>query len=268
MDFEYISSKENKLVKSIKKLVTSSKERREKGMFVLEGLRLCTDAAVNGYKIDTVVVSDDLESSDSLDAVVKVAKSCIKMPSSLFNSLCDTVSPQGILCVVKVPETVKDISSVDSGKYIILENTSDPANLGAIARTAEAFGISGLIISSCGCDPFSPKAQRAGMGALLRLPIFICDDIIECVNILRNKNIKCYASVVSGAETYVTEHTFEQNCAVLIGNEANGLTETVKSVCDKRLTIKMTGRAESLNAAAAAAIFIWEMTKAGAFIDR
>ncbi len=261
VDFEIIESKENKLIKSVRKLVSSSSERREKGLFVLEGLRLCNDAAFNGYSIETLIVSSDFSEYIKIDRLYSLSKRCVKLPLSLFKTLCDTVNPQGVLCVVKIPLTVySGVENINNGKYIMLENTADPSNLGAIARTAEALGISGLIMSSVSTDPFSPKAQRSGMGALLRLPIFVSRNITDDLNLLKSKGFLLYASVVSGDAKSLSSVSFCKDSIVLIGNEANGLTDETIKQCDEKVTIKMLGRAESLNAAAAAAIFMWQMT--------
>ena len=261
MDFEIIESKENKLIKSIRKLVASNSERKENGLFVLEGLRLCNDAAVNGYSIETLVVSDSFSDLDKISELCNVAKRRVRLSSPTFKSLCDTVNPQGVLCVVKIPDTVKCVEGLTSGKYVMLENTADPSNLGAIARTAEALGIDGLIVSSMSTDPFSPKAQRAGMGALLRLPIYISSNLMSDIAVLKGKGFKLFASVVSGEAESLSDIEFPESSIVLIGNEANGLTADVINQCDRSLTIKMSGRAESLNAAAAAAIIMWQMSE-------
>ncbi len=263
MEFSFVSSKDNKLVKSVRKLLTSNKERRQTGTFVLEGLRLCADAALNGYSVDTLIISENVDVCDRIQAIVKVAKQCVKVPESLFSYMCDTVSPQGVMCVVKIPETVGNVCDISGGKYVVLENTADPANLGTISRTAEALGLNGLIVSNVGCDPFSPKAQRAGMGALLRLPIYVSHDIINDLQLLKHKGFSSFASVVSNADCDVSKVDYPENCCVLIGNEANGLTSEAISVCDKKITITMQGRAESLNAAAAASIIMWEMVRKG-----
>ncbi len=261
MDFSFISSKDNKLIKSVRKLMTSARERKNTGMFVLEGLRLCADAAVNGYTVEYLIVAEGLEESERLNTVINAAKQRIKVPDGLFSYMCDTVSPQGVMCVVRIPETVGSIGDIKSGRYIVLENTADPANLGTVARTAEALGLDGLIVSSLGCDPFSPKAQRAGMGALLRLPIYLTNDLLSDLDGLKNKGFELFASVVLNSDCDVSKVDYPKNCAVLIGNEANGLTDEAIAVCDKKITITMQGRAESLNAAAAASIIMWEMTR-------
>ncbi len=259
MDFEIIESKENKLIKSVRKLVASSSERKETNSFVLEGLRLCNDAAFNGYTVSTLVISDAFKEVDKIAELIKASQRCVRVPESLFKSLCDTVNPQGVLCVVKIPDTVSDISRIKKGKYIMLENTADPSNLGAISRTAEALGINGLIVSSKSTDPFSPKAQRSGMGALLRLPIFLSSDILSDIVDLKNRGFTVFSSVVYPDAESLKCVDFPENSIVLIGNEANGLTKEAVELSDRKVTIKMAGRAESLNAAAAAAIFMWQM---------
>ena len=261
MNFEFITSKDNRLIKDVRKLISSSKERREQSRFILEGLRLCADAAFNNYGIETAIVSENVEESDRLQTVLNKAQRVVQVSDSLFQHISDTVSPQGVLCVVKMPQTVSSFSELENGKFIVLENTSDPSNLGAIARTAEALGIDGLIVSANGCDVFSPKSQRAAMGALLRLPVFVSKDILSDINTLKSNGFTVYASVVSDADCDVTEVQFKNKIVVLIGNEANGLTQEAINAASKKITITMKGKAESLNAAAAAAIFMWEMSK-------
>jgi TrmH family RNA methyltransferase len=261
MEFELISSRDNKLVKSVKKLIASSKERNLTGLFVLEGFRLCRDAVLNGYTVETLIVSESF--SEDLTEFEGYADRFVKLPDSLFCGLCDTVNPQGILCVVKIPETAGDIEKIEKGKYLLLENTADPSNLGAMARTAEALGINGIIVCKNGCDPFSPKAQRSGMGALLRLPILNAGDITDILKVLKEKGFKIFASVVSGNAVSLKDVNFPENSVVMIGNEANGLTKQAVELADSRITIKMSGRAESLNAAAAAAIIMWQMCESG-----
>ena len=261
MEFLKVTAKDNKLIKKIKKLVSSASYRREENAFVLEGLRLVLDAAKNGYAIETLVVSESFLEANADLKEVQSSKQRIVLPDSLFKTLCDTVNPQGILCVVKIPDTCFSVEKIGIGKYLILENTQDPANLGAIARTAEALGVDGLIVSSKGCDPFSPKAQRAAMGALVRFPIYLSYDIIEDTRKLKDKGFSIYASVVSDADCEITKVSYDAPSVVVIGNEANGVTEEMVNIANKRITIPMSGRAESLNAAAAAAIIIWEMVK-------
>lgn len=257
-EFVKITSNDNQLIKFVSLLQTSSKQRKQSGLFVLEGLRICTDAYDNNIKFDKLIVTESafLKHSDSIDMFSANSDSCYILSENLFKKISDTNSPQGIIVVAKMPPKTSEISN--SGRYIALENLADPSNLGAIARTAEALGVSGIIISADSCDPFAPKSLRSSMGTLLRLPIFVVDDIMACI---KDNNLRSFACVVNKDAESIATQIFSDGDVLLIGNEANGLSDKVKSNADFLITIKMQGKAESLNAAAAAAIAMWEMIK-------
>ena len=257
-EFVKITSKDNQLIKFVSLLQTSAKQRRQSGLFVLEGLRICTDAYDNNIKFDKLIVTETAlqKYSDSVDMFSAISDSCYVLSENLFKKISDTNSPQGIIAVAKMPLKTSEISN--SGRYIALENLADPSNLGAIARTAEALGVSGIIMSADSCDPFAPKSLRSSMGTLLRLPIFVVDDIMTCI---KDNNLRSFACVVDKDAQNIASQTFSDGDVLLIGNEANGLSDDVKSNADYLITIKMQGKAESLNAAAAAAIAMWEMIK-------
>lgn len=257
-EFLSITSKDNSLVKLVCQLQSSSKARRENNLFVLEGLRICDDACENGIVFEKLIVSDSAvgKYAEEIDRFSDSAVQCIRVPDSIFKKMSDTTEPQGILGVVAMPDNGKKPS--DGGRYIGLENLNDPSNLGAVARTAEALGVSGIILSKGSCDPFGPKALRASMGTLLRVPLYIVDDICETAKAAGLRSIAC---VVERNAKPVSQITFKDGDLLLIGNEANGLSEKTRENSDLRITIPMCGRAESLNAAAAAAIVMWEMMK-------
>ncbi len=258
-DYKIIASRENSLIKLISALQTSAKKRREQRLFVIEGLRICADAYENGIRFDKLIVSETAFSKyeKELSLFSENADERIKIPDNLFLKIADTSSPQGIMALAEIPDN--DIKKIDNtGRYIALENVADPANLGAVSRTAEALGVSGLILSAGGCDPYSPKALRASMGTLLRIPIIILDDFPRQIKELP---LKTYSCVVDKTAESITDIGFSDGCAVIIGNEANGITAETQKISDKLITIKMPGTAQSLNAAAAAAISIWEMMK-------
>lgn len=257
--FNIITSRENPLIKLVAALQVSSEKRKRNGLFVLEGLRICKDACDNGIKFDKLIVSDAAAEKYAADTekFSLISDECYKIPDSLFKKISDTKTPQGIIAVAKMPVTGS--CGIDkNGKYIALENVADPSNLGAISRTAEALGVNGIILSSDGCDPYSPKALRASMGTLLRVPVFVTESFAET---LKSTGLKRYACVVDKTAESIKEQSFGNGSVVMIGNEANGLTESAKQSADVLVTIPMTGRAESLNAAAAAAIAMWEMMK-------
>ena len=257
--FNIITSRENPLIKLVAALQVSSEKRKRNGLFVIEGLRICKDACDNGIKFDKLIVSDAAAEKYAADTekFSLISDECYKIPDSLFKKISDTKTPQGIIAVAKMPVTGS--CGIDkNGKYIALENVADPSNLGAISRTAEALGVNGIILSSDGCDPYSPKALRASMGTLLRVPVFVTESFAET---LKSTGLKRYACVVDKTAESIKEQSFENGSVVMIGNEANGLTDSAKQSADVSVTIPMTGRAESLNAAAAAAIAMWEMMK-------
>lgn len=262
--FEKISSRDNRKIKETAKLISSTKYRRETGLFVIEGLRLCCDAAGCGVEIDTLFITDDAfeRYGDKMTELISTAKEIFSVTEEVFSKISDTSSPQGVLAVCKTPDIELNVDKITSnGRYVVCENVSDPSNLGAISRTAEALGVNGMIIVGNGCDPFGPKAQRASMGSLLRLPLYKFREIKAAYEFLHNCSITVYASVVDREAKKVTDVSFGDGSAVVIGNEGNGLTDEAKQICDEQITIPITGRAESFNAAAAAAILIWELIK-------
>lgn len=257
-EFRQITSKDNPLIKFVIGLQNSAKERRDSGLFVLEGLRICLDAYDNGIKFNKLIVTENAinKNAAAVKNLKSVSENCYILREDLFKKNCDTNTPQGIMAVANMPETKINISH--QGRYIALENISDPSNLGAVARTAEALGVSGIIVSTNGCDPYSPKSMRASMGTLLRVPIYITDNITEFI---KENGLRSFACVVDSTAQSITKADFKNGDVLLIGNEANGLTEKTIESADLSVTIPMVGKAESLNAAAAASIAMWEMMK-------
>lgn len=257
-NFKCITSKENSLIKLVSSLQTSAKTRKKEGFFVLEGLRICEDICENGIRFDKLIISETAFSKyqETVEKFANNANECYKITDNLFKKISDTTSPQGIIAVCKMPDNIKGIDK--KGKYIALENINDPSNLGAVSRTAEALGVTGIILTENGCDPYSPKSIRASMGTLIRMPIYLTDDIAAFCN--ENKLLS-YACVVDRTAEKITNISFSGGSVVIIGNEANGITEETKKAAFKCVTIPMRGKAESLNAAVAASISIWEMMK-------
>ena len=252
-----ITSKDNANIKQISQLQKSSKKRKEEGVFVLEGLRLCLDALQNGFTPEKVFYSESFLSKNSnLVQDFENSPEVYEVRDSIFEKISDTVNPQGILCTFSIPNS-NDIEIKSNGKYIALDNIQDPSNLGAISRTAEAFAVDGLIVAG-GCDPYSSKSLRASMGALLRIPVIETEDMFA---LFKKYHLTSFASVVKANATPINTVNFKDGCVVIIGNEANGISENTDLMADYKFTIPMNGKAESLNAAVAASIIIWEMCK-------
>lgn len=254
-----IESTSNEKIKAVVKVATSSKYRRQTGLFFLEGLRLCRDAALTGYEIESAFVSETAYEKFSEDAefICSKSKNSYIITASVEQKITQAQTPQGFFCVCRKKEIKHEFDI--NGKYIALENIQDPANFGAICRTAEALGIKGAIVYS-GCDLYNPKTQRAAMGSALRLPIIESENLRDTLLELREKGMKVYATTPRADAQKVTGITFDGGAVAVIGNEGNGVSDEVFSVCEK-ITIPMIGRAESLNASMAAAITMWEMMR-------
>ena len=148
----------------------------------------------------------------------------------------------------------------EDSPHIVLHHPSDSGNLGTILRTADALGLDGVIYSAS-CDIYSPKVVRATMGSLFRVPLCCVPDIAPVLEACRCAGVETCAAVVSGAAELVGQCRFSGGTAIVIGNEGNGLPETVADACDRRVTIPMHGTIESLNAAMAAGIILWEVQR-------
>ncbi len=183
------------------------------------------------------------------------------MSEEIAEKLSDTNNNQGVFCVCKMLDKKTNIGKIKyNGKYIALEDVSNPSNFGSVVRTAEAVGLDGVIVCG-GCDIYNPKSLRASMGSLFRLDIAVTDNLSRLICELRENGMKVYAGVPDSAAVKITEADMSEGVACVIGNEGNGITEEVKAASTELVTIPMKGRAESLNAASAASIMIWEMMR-------
>lgn len=260
---EKIVSKDNRQVKLAAKLAADAGFRREQGLFFLEGARLCADARESGAEIEALFVTQrSLKKYEKLIApCVASARLSYEISEEISMRLSDTRSPQGVFCICKILDKPQGWNTINNGgMYLALENVQDPANLGAVCRTGEALGISGIIVSG-GCDRYNPKALRASMGALMRVKLFETDDLPGDLRTAEEKGLQTLACVPDRGAEPVNNIDFSGGAVAVIGNEGNGLTEKTIAACSRRVTIPMTGRAESLNASMAAGILIWEMIR-------
>lgn len=261
MQIELITSRDNRHIKQAVKLQNSGRLRRELGLFVLEGARLCADALQSGVHVEQLFFTDGAEQRyDAVAALIEAADKAFRVSDAVFAKLADTSAPQGVMCVCRIPAADK-IAFKPSGRYVAAENLSDPSNLGALARTAEALGSDGLILLGSGCDPYSPKAQRAAMGSLLRLPLARFDDAVQGAGALADKGLTLYAALVDSSAELLGETVPRDGSVIVIGNEGNGISDALRAACPRKIYIPISGRAESFNAAAAATILLWEQLK-------
>ena len=257
-----ISSKDNLRVKQLVKLQKSARFRRQSELFVAEGLRVCADAMRSGAVIKTLYVTEQAAEkySSQYEQLSAYAEGTVMLADNIFAAVSDTQTPQGFLCTIKtLDKTIQFDTIKDSGKFLALDNVQDPNNLGTILRSAEAFGVSGVILSADCCDIYNPKVVRGSMGAVYRVPFMICGSIAAFLR--EHPELHSYAAVVDKDAERITDTAFCAPCVAVIGNEGNGLGEETIAVCKHRITIPMKGNAESLNASAAATIIIWEMLR-------
>ena len=238
-------------------------KRREAGSFVIEGARLANDALLSGAKLTAAFITEQAREKygECCLALVQSGIPVYDVTPAVAGCLADTRSTQGIFCTAIMPQDELEIQKIDpQGAYLALEDIQDPGNLGTMLRTAEAMGIKGVLLSAGCTDAYSPKVVRASMGAVFRLPFYSGVNMPDAVALLKSKGIKVYAAVADGGDD-ILDYSLGGGVAAVIGNEGNGLTQECIEACSGRITVRMQGRAESLNAAAAATVIIWEMTK-------
>ena len=219
-----LTSKDNANIKNTVKLKKSAKFRRQSGFFIAEGLRVCYDAMLSNTQIDTLFVTESAmeKFSEKYNELSDYANKTFVVSSALFSLMSDTETPQGFLCVIKtLDKTIQFDTIKNGGKFLALDNVQDPNNLGTILRSAEAFGVDGIIMSNDCCDIYSPKVVRGSMGAVFRLPFMMCESIADFLN--ENKSINSYAAVVDSDAQKITDTVFSEPCVTVIGNEGNGL---------------------------------------------
>ncbi len=253
-----ITSASNEQVKNIIQLKDKAKVRKNTGTFVVEGIKMFEE--IPGNDLVQTFVSESF-ASEHCDALK--GKEYQVVSDSVFKKMSDTVTPQGILAVVKQKKSlVSDIinnRNKNKSCIVVLDRLQDPGNLGTIVRTGEGAGITGVIMSSDCADIYSPKVIRSTMGSIFRVPFAIVDDLPAAVEQLKKSGITTYAAHLKG-EIY-NSGTIDNDCAFLIGNEARGLSDEVSSKADRLIKIPMAGKVESLNAAIATAILMYEAAR-------
>lgn len=257
-----LTAKNNEKIKQAVAVRDSAKVRRESGLFFLEGSRLCSDAVQSKIGIYRAffTLSAIKKYHDGYAAVSAAADEVYEISDELASKLSDTKNPQGIFCLCRVSGGINDEEINSDGKYLLLENVQDPSNLGAISRTAEALGINGLIVCG-GCDIYNPKALRASMGSALRLCVINRENAADVIGEANSKGMLTIASTPQSSATPIMQVDMSGGMVCVVGNEGNGVSDELMNICRTQVTIPMGGRAESLNAATAAAILIWEMVR-------
>ncbi len=262
-----ITSTANTQVKELIKLMKKSRAREEEGVFLVEGPRmvreLVEDPAWQG-RIDRIYLAQnyDRRYPEESEMLRKKLRTEI-LADPVFAHVSDTKTPQGILAVVKRKNyCMADLLGGETRRahVLVLDCLQDPGNLGTIFRTAEAAGATGILMSRDCVDIYNPKVIRSTMGAVFRMPFLYVDDLTGAVTELKTREIRVFAAHLEGKNAYDGED-YSGGTAFLIGNEGNGLREEVAECADCRIRIPMQGKAESLNAAVAAAVLMFEVSR-------
>ena len=252
----FISSLSNQHIKDINRLQTKSSARKKEKLFVAEGIKLYREIPKQDI-VNTYVSESFLKENKDT-----VKGSYIIVKDNIFKDISDTVTPQGVICIVRQKEyNLKTILNKSKKQtFILLESLQDPGNLGTIMRTAEGAGVDAVIMNKQTVDLFNPKVIRSTMGSVFRVPFFYTDDLEQTVLDLKARGIRVFAAHLAGKNNYEQED-YTGNTAFLIGNEGNGLTEKLSNMADTWVKIPMEGKVESLNAAIAASILMFETAR-------
>ena len=256
-----ISSISNQQVKEITKLQKQPKYRKASSLFIAEGFKMLKEAAENGCLVKTYISEFVLEKKhESLEWL------CKEFPyetvsDQVFRQLSGTVTTHGILGIVKQPSySITDILDDKKHIWLLLDDIRDPGNLGTIMRTAEGAGMSAVIMGKGTADLFNPKTVRSTMGAIFRMPFVYVDDITEIIKQIKDNGYSVYGTAMKGSITYdMADYT--KGAGIVIGNEANGIQDSVLECITGSINIPMDGKLESLNAAVAAAVVMYEAAR-------
>lgn len=254
-----ITSSSNSRVKQVIQWQKSAKERNEAGVFAAEGFKMFEEVPETSVR-EVYVSQDAYERICSSPAMKeKLDYTGYELVSDeILIRMSDTRTPQGILFVAAQPGyTPAQLLDVPAPLLMILENLQDPGNLGTIVRTGEGAGITGVIMSRQTVDLFNPKTIRATMGSVYRVPFLYVDSLKEMITELHERGIHTYAAHLDG-KRYYESFSFFEGTAFLIGNEGNGLSRETAELAEEYLKIPMEGRVESLNAAVAASLLMYE----------
>lgn len=253
-----ITSIANPQVKELLQLQKKSKVRNERGVFVVEGVKMFQEAPRE--RIERVYISETFQAKRTKEMGFDDLRVEV-LADKVFSHVSDTKTPQGILCLVKQKKTkMEEILTQVNPFLMVLDNLQDPGNLGTIIRTAEGAGVTGIIMSRETVDIYNPKTIRSTMGSVYRMPFVYEEDIPKILGRLREKGIKTYAAHLEG-KRYYDEEDYNTGCAFLIGNEGNGLRREVSDKAEVWVKIPMYGQVESLNAAIASSILMYEANR-------
>ena len=254
-----ITSAGNGRIKYLDNQIKKARFRRSEGKFVAEGIKMFNEAPrellLEVYVKEGAYDSFDIDTKKKLE---RIGYETLSEP--VFKKVSDTVTPQGIISVIKIKEySIDEILSEDNPSVAVLENIQDPGNIGTIIRTAEGAGVSGIILSRDCVDIFNPKVIRSTMGSVFRMKFTFVENFDECFKIFKEKGINTYALALDKNAKAYDKYDYTAPVAFFTGNEGNGLLKSTIDACDNTAFIPMCGEVESLNASVAASLMMYEI---------
>lgn len=257
---QVITSKENEMVKNIRKL-KDKKYRDQKKQYLVEGIKLIEEAIEEKARIETIVVCEDCVKDGSIGQklIYEIAKyNCMYVSEKVFNYLTDVTNPQGILAVIQKEYSEESID-FEQEMLVILDGIQDPGNFGTILRTVDSVGLNQIIVTRETADAFNPKVVRSTMGAIFRVKIIEVEDLAVCIKNIQKHKFKVIATSLKTVDS-IYDINYEKK-AIIIGNEANGISENILQIVDTKVKIPMLGKTESLNASVATSVILYEYVR-------
>lgn len=255
-----ITSKDNEQIKHIRKL-KEKKYRDEYNEYVIEGVKLIKEAIQEDANIKTIIACDNCVKNEEIDPKVmyEIAKyNCLYVEEKVFQSITDVKNPQGLLAIMSKEQKEEKIDYKED-IIVVLDNVQDPGNIGTILRTVDSIGLKQIIVSNNSGDVYNPKVVRSTMGAILRVNVIESENLVETLKTIKKHKFEVVAtSLQTNDSIYDIDYNKK---AIVIGNEANGVSKEVLDLADKKVKIPMLGRTESLNAAVATGIITYEYVR-------
>ncbi|MEG0896892.1 MAG: RNA methyltransferase [Ruthenibacterium sp.] len=252
-----ITSRENEIIKYACKIGQNKAFRQSEQRFLAEGLKLCLDLA-RTFAIDKVFYTSKARATCA--AIEALAGEQYEISESVAQKLSETKAPQGLFVLFQMPKNAPALCA--GARYLCLDNVQDPSNVGALMRSAAAFGFNGAVLSAGTADVFCGKALRSSMGAVGQIDLFLQADMPQMIGEIRKMGSVVYAAALQNSVPLASVcPAVGQGLAVVIGNEGNGLGDAVIAACDAAVRIPMTNRVESLNAAVAGSVLLWHFAQ-------
>lgn len=257
---QVITSKDNEIIKNVKKL-KDKKFRDETSSYIIEGVKIISEAIEEKAEIKKIVICEDYIPSGAIEQklMYEIAKNdCIYVDKKVFDSITTVVTPQGILAIVEKPNIHKKIN-YDEDIILVLDGIQDPGNLGTILRTTDSVNLKQIIVSKDTADVYNPKVVRSTMGAIFRVNVIETENLLETLKEIKKNKFKVVATSLGASENiYNMEYNKK---AIVIGNEANGVSKEILDLADSRVIIPMLGKTESLNASVATGVILYEYAR-------